>query len=408
MNRKLTIGASLSLSGSYAAMGRQAEAGMRLFVADLNAGGGLALGGDHYELALDCHDDRSDRARCAEIYRSLCFENRADLIFGPYSSRLVRIAAPIAEQAGLVMVNHGGAADDLYEHKLRMIVGVLSPASEYFKSFARLISAMKFFRKRVAIVAARNTFAREVAAGFENACNERYAWRRGVRVRVKFNGNVEPADPPAHLMAAIARNRVNILVSAGSFGHDVKVMRTIVAGALNIPVLACVAAGVVGFGAELGEHAEGIVGPSQWEEEAEIDPEIGLAPAEFGRRMRELHSGADCDYPAAQAYAAGLLTVAALRAAAGTLDQNRLRAAFSDLRTTTLFGGFAIDRVTGRQLSHRLMLVQWHRGKKVIIEPEPRDDSGAIEFPSGWRLLVSSFQIFKLSRGKQAPPDEQD
>jgi branched-chain amino acid transport system substrate-binding protein len=402
---KLTIGLSLSLSGSYAAMGRQAEAGLRLFVADLNAGGGLALGGDRYELALDCHDDGSDRARCAEIYRSLCFENRADLIFGPYSSRLVRIAAPIAEQAGLVMVNHGGAADDLYEHKLRMMVGVLSPASEYLKGFARLVGAMKFLRKRVAIVAARNTFAREVAAGFEHACNDRIAWRRGIRVRVKFTGDVDPADPPAHLLAAIARNRVNVLVAAGSFGHDVKVMRTVVG--FNIPVLACVAAGVIGFGAELGEHAEGIVGPSQWEEEAEISPELGPTSAEFGRRMRERYGDAGCDYPAAQAYAAGLLTTAALQAA-GALDQNRLRAAFSDLGTTTLFGGFAIDRITGRQLNHQLMLVQWHGGKKVIIDPEPRLDTGAIEFPSGWRLITSSLQIFKLSRGKHAPHDSQD
>lgn len=407
MTGKLTIGLSLSLSGSYAAMGRQAEAGLRLFVTDINAGGGLALGGDRYELALDCHDDRSDRARCAEIYRSLCFENRADLIFGPYSSRLVRIAAPIAEQAGLVMVNHGGAADDLYEHKLRMIVGVLSPASEYLKGFARLIGTMKFIRKRVAIVAALNTFAREVAGGFESACNERLAWRRGVRVRVKFSGNVDPADPPAHLLAAIVRNRVNVVVAAGSFGHDVKVMRTIVGRALNIPVLACVAAGVVGFGAEMGEHAEGIVGPSQWEEEAEINPELGPTSAEFGGRMREFYPDVGCDYPAAQAYTAGLLTTAALRAA-GAFDQNRLRAAFSDLRTTTLFGGFAIDRVTGRQVNHQLMLVQWHGGRKVIIEPEPRLDAGAIEFPSGWRLIMSSFQIFKLSRGKQAPQDGQD
>jgi branched-chain amino acid transport system substrate-binding protein len=405
MNRKLKIGLSLSLSGSYAAMGQQAEAGLRLLVGDVNAGGGLAIAGERYELALDCHDDRSDRARCAEIYRSLCFENRADLIFGPYSSRLVRIAAPIAEQAGLVMVNHGGAADDLYEHKLRMIVGVLSPASDYLKGFARLVSAMKFLRKRVAIVAARNTFAREVAAGFESACAERLAWRRGVRVRVKFNGNIDPADPPAHLLAALARNRVNVLVAAGSFGHDLKVMRTIVGLGLNIPVLACVAAGVVGFGAEMGEHAEGIVGPSQWEEEAENAPEIGPNSVEFVRRLREHHPDAVCDYPAAQAYAAGLLTAAALQSA-GAVDQNRLRAAFSDLRTTTLFGGFAIDRVTGRQLTHQMMLVQWHGGKKVVIEPEQPLSMGALEFPSGWRLLMSSMQIFKLSRGKQAPPDD--
>jgi len=406
MNRKLTIGLSLSLSGSYAAMGRQAEAGLRLFVNDVNAGGGLALAGDRYELALECHDDRSDRARCAEIYRSLCFENRAGLIFGPYSSRLVRIAAPIAEQAGMVMVNHGGAADDLYEHKLRMMVGVLSPASDYLKGFARLVSTLKFLRKRVAIVAARNTFAREVAAGFESACAERFAWRRGIRVRVKYNGNVDQADPPAHLIAAIARNRVNVLVSAGSFGHDVKVMRTIVGLGLNLPVLACVAAGVVGFGVEMGERAEGIVGPSQWEEEAEIDPEIGPTSAAFVRRMREHYPDVVCDYPAAQASAGGVLTAAALQAA-GAFDQDRLRAAFSDLRTTTLFGGFAIDRVTGRQVGHQMMLVQWHGGRKVIIEPEPRLDTGTLEFPSGWRLIMSSFQLFKLSRGKQPPDDNQ-
>ena len=78
----------------------------------------------------------------------------------------------------------------------------------------------------------------------------------GVRVRVRFNGNIDPADPPNHLIAALSRNRVNVLVSAGSFGHDVKVMRTIVGMGLNLPVLACVAAGVIGFVHELGDQAD--------------------------------------------------------------------------------------------------------------------------------------------------------
>ena len=34
---KITIGLSLSLSGEYAAMGREAETSLRLFVADANA-----------------------------------------------------------------------------------------------------------------------------------------------------------------------------------------------------------------------------------------------------------------------------------------------------------------------------------------------------------------------------------
>ena len=35
---KITIGLSLSLSGEYAAMGREAETAIRLFIADANAG----------------------------------------------------------------------------------------------------------------------------------------------------------------------------------------------------------------------------------------------------------------------------------------------------------------------------------------------------------------------------------
>ena len=57
---------------------------------------------------------------------------------------------------------------------------------------------------------------------------------------------------------------------------------------------------------------------------------------------------------------------------AGALDQERMRNAFSDLRVSTLYGDFAIDRVTGRQVGHQMLLVQWHQGNKVIVEPEPR------------------------------------
>ena len=69
---KITIGLSLSLTGEYAPMGRQAEAAMRLFVADANASSALRVGGERCELALDCHDDASDPSRCSEIYRALC------------------------------------------------------------------------------------------------------------------------------------------------------------------------------------------------------------------------------------------------------------------------------------------------------------------------------------------------
>jgi branched-chain amino acid transport system substrate-binding protein len=403
---KITLGLSLSLTGEYAPMGRQAELAIRLFVADANASSAFRIAGERCEFALECHDDASDPIRCAEIYRSLCADRRADIIFGPYSNRLARVAAPIVEQCGRLFVNHGGAGDELYEHGYKLIVGILTPASDYLRGFVRLLSQLKLWRKRVAIVASKSSFARAVASGFERAADERAARRRGVRVRVKWNGAFDPISTPARLFPALTRNRVNALASAGSYDHDVAVMRAVAESRLNIPVLGCVAAGVSRFASDLGELADGIVGPSQWEDSVELEPTLGPTPAEFARRMRT--AGIDSpDYPGAQIYAAGLLTAAAL-ASAGRCDDAMLRAAFSDLRTTTMFGDFSIDRVTGRQLGHQMLLVQWHRGRKVIIVPESHDDSGSLDFPAGWRLLLAGIEALRLSRPDDLDDNEND
>src|ERR1019366_5587560 len=150
---KITIGLSLSLTGEYSPMGRQAEIAIRLFIADANASSALRVAGERCEFALECHDDASDPVRCAEIYRAVCADRRADIIFGPYSNRLTGVAADIVEQPGRVFVNPGGPGDDLSPRRYKMIVGVLSPASDYLRGFVRLLAQLKLWRKRVAIVA---------------------------------------------------------------------------------------------------------------------------------------------------------------------------------------------------------------------------------------------------------------
>ena len=389
---KITIALSLSLSGEYAKLAREAETALRLFISDANASTALHINGERCEFGLECHDDASDPLRCGDIYRSLCTDRRADIIFGPYSSRLARVAAPIAEQHGRLFVNHGGADDQLYTRGYRLIVGILTPASDYMREFVNLLSQLRIWRKRVAIVASKSSFARAVASGLERAALERYARRHGVRIRVKWNGAFDPLDTPSQLFPALRRNRVDALASAGSYQHDLHVIRAIASSDLNIMVLGCVAAGVRQFARDLGELAEGVVGPSQWESSVEISPTLGPSPAEFVRRMRHAAAGESPDYPSAQIYAAGLLTAAAL-ASSPSLDDKDLRAAFSDLRTTTMFGDFSIDRVTGRQLGHKMLLVQWQRGRKVIIHPEAHTNTGLHDSLPGWRLLRAGVEM---------------
>jgi branched-chain amino acid transport system substrate-binding protein len=405
---KFRIGLSLSLTGAYAMMGQQAEAALSLFVSDTNSAGGVHIGDRRLEVELHCTDDASDPARCAEIYRSFSGDHHVDVLLGPYSSRLTRVAAPIAEQAGMLMVNHGGADDDIFSSHHRLIVGVLSPASDYFNGFVHLVAGLKLWRKRLAIVRTTTGFSNAIAGGLERECNERYARRKGVRIRVKYAGRFDPASTPATLFPALRRNRVNALLSAGSYEHDLAVMRAITQSPLNIPVLGCIAAGVARFRTDLGEEAEGLIGPSQWEDQVQFRPELGPTPREFLRGMRAHTPNIVCDYPAAQAYAAALLTKAAAEIAQ-SLEASKIREAFSDLRTNTFFGDFSIDRVTGRQIGHRMLLVQWHGGQKVVIDPEAHVETGTLEFPTGWQLILASFQRFKMTgrRDEDGDDDEQ-
>ena len=396
----------MSLSGPYAAMGRQAEAALRLFVADTNAAGGLELAGERHELALECFDDRGERGRAELIYRELCHGGRAGILFGPYGSAPTRAAAPIAETAGMLFVNHGGADDALYERGYRMIVGVLTPASEYMVEFVRLVGTLKFWRKRLALVTSRTPFAKAVASGAERACRSRLARIRHTRVRLKYSGSFEPDGIGEQLHRALRRNRINVLISAGSYEHDLAVMRFAASERANIPVLGCVAAGVNRFRADLGDAAEGIVGPAQWDANIAPIPTDGISAAEFTRRYQAAN-GAEPDYPAAQAYAAGWLTLAAVRAAQ-SLEPARVRAAFADLRATTFFGDFAIDPESGRQVGHKMVLLQWHAGRKVVIQPEPELQTGELQFPSGWRLLLASFQLLRLTRRDDEQDDVED
>jgi branched-chain amino acid transport system substrate-binding protein len=405
MSRELTLGLSLSLSGKYATMGRQAETAIRLFVTDLNGSGGVLIGGSRYRLALDCSDDQSRADRVREIYRDLCFNRRLDLVFGPYSSALARAAAPIVEEAGMVMVNHGGADDVLHQRGYRMIVSVLSPASSYLTGFVELLATLKFWRKRLALAIARTPFGATIAAGLESVAAQRRIRLHGVRIRLKYSGAFDPASTPDLLARALRRNRINAFVSIGGYEHDLAMVRVAAAQHLNIPVIGCIAAGVDRFGADLGDDAEGILGPSQWEPDFDVRPELGPTSDEFVRRMRTQianHASA-IDYPAAQIYSAGLVCIAALRAA-DELDQGRLRAAFADLRMTTFFGDFAIDHLSGLQIGHRMLLVQWHQRRKQILAPEMPDSGGELKLPSGWRLLLGSAGAVTHSRRDKSKP----
>jgi hypothetical protein len=157
----------------------------------------------------------------------------------------------------------------------------------------------------------------------------------------------------------------DLVISAGSFDDEVVLAGALLESGLHPKAIGLAAAAMHEFPHALGTNAEGFLGPSQWEPRLAYVPDFGPGPDEATEGIRA--QGAPPDYPAAQAYAACLVARHCLEEA-GADDESQWRAACA-LNCGTFFGRFRIDPATGLQVGHEMVLVQWRRGRKLVVWP---------------------------------------
>ncbi len=354
----------MSLTGLFRVQGRQSLTGLQTWVADVNASGGIRTGvcGPR-PVELVYYDDSSNREAVRSATHRLIDVDRVDLLFGPYSSVLTLAAVEVADKHGKLLWNQGGAAAGLYQRGFRNIVGILTPATAYL---AGLLDAVLLAHPEAgSLLISRSSlgrFAKDVCLGVEEA-----AERLGFELlpEVEFDPR---SDDFSRVVAAVDRWKPDVLVAVGRTENDIGMAKQLARSNLAIGVVAMVAAGIQQFRDQLGHSAEGFIGPSQWE------PDTGNA-VDFnptGVQVAESLSRAGhtaLDYPAAQAYAAGVVVQRCLRDV-DRIDDVALREAAASLDFSTFFGQFKIDRVTGKQIGHSTLLVQWQGGRKVVIWPQ--------------------------------------
>jgi branched-chain amino acid transport system substrate-binding protein len=351
----MLVGASLSLSGPFQRQGEQARDGLQLWVDYVRAARDAPT---PYLIVLD---DRSRASVAREHVRRLLAEEHVDVLIGPYSSGLVLAVAPVVGAAGKVLWNHGGTSDAIFQEGGRHLVSVASPASDYLRDLPRWIRHRAPQANRATIMyAASGTFAGQVARGAAEGA------RAAGFAEIRFATFESPIRDARALLREAAAREPDLLLSVGAFADDLAIARERPA-LPGATVLALVGAGLAEFGGEMGDLAEGIMGPSQWEPTAGEAPLTGPDSTWFTGAFEGV-SQRTPEYPAAQAFAIGVIFEECRRRCAGNLDDAALLDAARVLRTTTFYGGFRLDPVTGRQVGHRIRLVQWRDGEKRVVD----------------------------------------
>jgi branched-chain amino acid transport system substrate-binding protein len=94
----IVIGASLSLTGDLGALGPAVEAGYKQEIADVNAAGGIAIGGTKEELKLVVLDNASNPTTASSQARELVVRDHAVALLGSTTPLIVMPTALVAEQ----------------------------------------------------------------------------------------------------------------------------------------------------------------------------------------------------------------------------------------------------------------------------------------------------------------------
>ena len=361
----IRIGASLSQTGVYAALGQNQLRGYKLCVKHMNDKGGV-LG---RKLELVQYDDGSDLATAVRLYEKLITHDKVDLVLGPYSSPISEAVADVNEKYKMPMVAPIAAATSIYRKGRKFIFSVLPPVEVFLEGLIDL--AVKKGLKTVAMINAGDLSQRAGAQGtIELAKNKGL---QVVFVDAYPLGNTDFST----ILAKVRAANPDVLGGFTRFDDAVAIIRQL--KALNVnPRMYGLTVGVdtLKFYEALGRDAEFVYGATPWVPELIELRAGGLIPIarqypgarEFVEAHRKEFPGADSSYHSAAGYGGCEILVEAIRRA-GSLDSEKLREAILTIDRNTVFGGFRVDR-DGLQIGHKMLMFQWQDGKKVIVWPE--------------------------------------
>ncbi|MBM4274254.1 MAG: branched-chain amino acid ABC transporter substrate-binding protein [Deltaproteobacteria bacterium] len=387
--KTVTIGFTASQTGKLNVEGMRQVNGLNLWVDQVNAKGGVKLpDGTVVKFAAKFYDDESKKERVQELYTRLINQDKADFLISPYSSGLADAAAVISQQNNRILITAGAASDSTYKKGYSLVFQTYTPASRYLTGAIDMLAKMDPQAKKVAIVNEKDKFSTDVV----NALKA-YATVKGYQV-VLFEGYEPGATDFAPFINKIPPG-VDAVMGGGHFSDTSTFAKQLFEKGMKAKMVALLVAPPEDKFAELGDAALGVIGPSQWEPQAQYSPETAKAEGKewYGPTVDEFTKAyrakakVEPTYHSAGGYVAGLLLQKAIEQS-GSTDTAKVKAVLDALDIYTFYGRIKFDATPknhGLQLGHDMIYIQWQKddkGKlfKQVVWPEASKTGAGIPY----------------------------
>jgi branched-chain amino acid transport system substrate-binding protein len=360
----IRIGMTVSQTGRFALAAQSGERGLKIWLNDVNARGGIDVGGTKRKVELIALDDRSDKTLVPRVYETLIKEKNADILFGPFGSTLTGTAANTTEQFGKFLMIWSASADSIYAQGYKHIVSGSQIAASLLGS--PTINAMHAFgAKSIAIAHLDEPFPSGVAAG-----QAKLAKKLGMKVTMMEKFAKGTKDFSILIQKALASG-AEVFVPTSYEGDQMTIARQL--RELN----ANFAAVGLNYGSqpqflEIGKDADYLLPMTLLNPKVNWKVTAGLTRAEMVERYTKLFPKAayPADFQTALAYSAGVVLEETIKKA-GSLDASALKKAAIELsgKLTVMTGPYEIEP-TGKQLSMAFVVMQKQpNGLQVVYPP---------------------------------------
>jgi branched-chain amino acid transport system substrate-binding protein len=358
----IKIGASLSLTGTYAKPGTYQKEGYEVCADELNAKGGLL--GRKVEFVM--YDDQSSTQTAQRLYEKLITEDKVEAVMGPYSSGITESVAGISEKYKKVMVSPLAATTSIFRQGRKYIFMVISPAEFYLEGLVDM--GAKRGLKTIAIINEDTLFPKATVVG-----TEELAKKRGLQIVLREAYPKGNTDFSALLVKIKAANP-DIIAAATYFDDAVAITRQMKELNVNPKMFGVTVGGdIPEFYTLLKQNAEYVYGSTQWDEVLPYPGQKEFLSA-YQRKFKHEPS-----YHATAGYAGCLIYAEGVKRAK-SFDADAVRAELLKLKMRTAFGDYAVDQ-DGFQTAHKMVMIQWQDGKRVVVWPDDLA-SGKLRFPT--------------------------
>lgn len=363
----IRIGASLSLTGTYARTAADQQASYELFVSQVNEEGGL-LGCD---VELTVYDDESTPETGARLYQRLITQDQVDLLIGPYSSAVSGAVMPITDRHEMATVFPMAASDDLFDQGFEWAFQVITPASKYVDGIIDIMQDEGL--ERIAYMGSESSYPITLRDTLE-AGQEEFGYE------LSHVGLWPPGTTDFSTLVARAGQSDPDVIIGATAGSDESILfaRALEEQGVEAPIIVVASGGAEpDFQEALQRSADHIMASTHWEPGIETP-----GGAEFTSAYTE-KTDREPGYHAATSYAGMEILAEAVRSC-GCLDQAQIRQAIIDMETETVFGGFDVDE-DGAQLAKSSFILQWIDGEKVLVWPSEVAEQEPVVPHPGWQ-----------------------